>query len=626
MTRNTVLQILVIVVHIVLTLTILSPDEVFNKEPIYSGDYPLHLYRSYRAIESEGFNGYDPYLMAGNIFTAGHDIGARPMQVLCKVFYFIRPELVFKIYVFLALMLVPFVIFQAAKDFGFSNKEITLILILGLLFTWRPLYNYVLITHGVINFFFASYLSLLLVSSFYKYSVTNGQPRKITILILSVSLIFMHVLSVLIVLIPLFIIFILNIKKYKKKAYLYLFTVCMVTVLINYQSFMDAGKDALKVFVNKNQTKVLSDSRIHQISSDDYKEPLHLTDTNIRASLSKSFFSMSASPLLQILLLFLIPGLGIYELYKGERKQLSLIFIGWLVFFCYLRYFGSYSGFFVKTQPVRFEVPLLFALIFPITIGTMGIFSSFCNRLNLQTYETKLLFGIKCFTLIIFSIVLFKYVSKDDINARLPNEGKLLVEWIRSETDGSGRILLESSEAAYKKEKVYYEGHFPAILPYITRREFISTTMLNPGFSKFIDEVLFDKHVVKYEEEEIRELFELYNISFIVCWSEAAITKFQSIPDSISFVTQIGRFYIFRTNIKPSYFLKGNGDIKADYNILTVENIESEDNEVIIKYHWDKHLAIDPQGVINEEKVSRDSIGFIRVKNTPKNFRIYYKN
>ena len=163
MTINKRLQVLVIITHIAVSAVIFSPQEVFNSQTIYSGDYPLHLYRVYRSIESGGTSGYDPYHLAGYYFNQGEDVGARPMQLLARVFCFAPAHLVFKIYVFMALALVPFVLYQAAKDFKFAEREISVLLALGLLFTWRPILTYGLITHGVINYFFVSYLSLLLI-------------------------------------------------------------------------------------------------------------------------------------------------------------------------------------------------------------------------------------------------------------------------------------------------------------------------------------------------------------------------------------------------------------------------------------------------------------------------------
>ena len=54
--------------------------------------------------------------------------------------------------------------------------------------------------------------------------------------------------------------------------------------------------------------------------------------------------------------------------------------------------------------------------------------------------------------------MIFGFVSREDLSADLPKEGRLLIEWIKTQTNKDGRILLESSEASFKKKKKYFEG------------------------------------------------------------------------------------------------------------------------------------------------------------------------
>jgi hypothetical protein len=35
-----------------------------------------------------------------------------------------------------------------------------------------------------------------------------------------------------------------------------------------------------------------------------------------------------------------------------------------------------------------------------------------------------------------------------------------------------------------------------------------------------------------------------------------------------------------------SFFLKGSGEVKSEVNRLQLNNVEAEDGEIIIKYHW----------------------------------------
>ena len=617
MTINKRLQVLVIITHIAVSAAIFSPQEVFNSQTIYSGDYPLHLYRVYRSIESGGTAGYDPYHLAGYYFNQGQDVGARPMQLLARVFCFAPAHLVFKIYVFMALALVPFVLYQAAKDFKFSEREITVLLALGLLFTWRPILTYGLITHGVINYFFVSYLSLLLISKFYTFSSSQDHPDKLFLLLLAVSIVLIHVLSIMIVVLPLLIIFYYRFKQYSSAAFKFLVFVVGLTCIMNYPVIIEAG-GVIGDYIQKDKAgRQTQYSEPAASQSDDYKKKIHLTETDLSDALSQSSYWF---------FLFPISAAGLYQLGKRKQKDLAFAFSFWVLFLFYLAFFGSFSSFFVKAQPLRFKATFMFAFIYPASIGLVTFFSNACIKLRLSAFEPKLFPIFNGVFLAAIVVIIFGFVSREDLSADLPKEGRLLIEWIKTQTNKDGRILLESSEGHNKnKNNKYFEGFFPALVPYLTEREFIGTTMFSSDrFAKFVDGVLFDKYVYKYKKKEIERLFELYNISYIIAWSDSSLEFFFSLPDFIKFEKRIGDFSVFKVNRNPTYFLKGDGKIQAQYNTLTLDNVRPVDGEIIIKYHWINSLELDGGGILQEEKVTRGSKGFIKVINPSSNFRIFY--
>ena len=351
--------------------------------------------------------------------------------------------------------------------------------------------------------------------------------------------------------------------------------------------------------------------------SDDYKQKAHLTETDLSDALSKS------SPWF---LLFPISATGIYQLGRRKKKDLAVVFSIWLLFLFYLAFFGSFSSFFVKTQPLRFKAAFMFTFIFPASIGIVTLFSYSCATLHLTAFEHNLFVIFSGVFLTATAVLIFSFVSREDLSADLPKEGRLLIEWIKTETNKDGRILLESSEGSNKnKNNKYFDGFFPALVPYLTKREFIGTRMFTSGLvAKFIDGVLFDKYVRKYKQKEIERLFELYNISYIIAWSDTSLKKLFSLPDFIKFQKIIGDFSVFKVNRNPTFFLKGDGKIQAQYNSLTLNDVRPVDGEIVLKYHWINGLSLDNGEKLQEEKVTYGSKGFIKVLNPSRDFRIVF--
>ena len=96
---------------------------------------------------------------------------------------------------------------------------------------------------------------------------------------------------------------------------------------------------------------------------------------------------------------------------------------------------------------------------------------------------------------------------------------------------------------------------------------------------------------------------DLYNIKWVICWSEKTIKHFEKYPDFFIYKTVIDKFYIYEIKRETSFFLKGRGDVKANINKLTLSNVEAEGGEIVIKYHWMNNFITNPPLQIEEFSV-----------------------
>jgi len=98
---------------------------------------------------------------------------------------------------------------------------------------------------------------------------------------------------------------------------------------------------------------------------------------------------------------------------------------------------------------------------------------------------------------------------------------------------------------------------------------------------------------------------------------------FSQFPAYLTILKEIDKFSIYRVNREPSFFLKGKGLVKSDYNRLELSHIVPQDSEVIINYHWMKYFKTNPPRKLERVFVGDDPVGFIRIVDPPKSLVIY---
>jgi hypothetical protein len=142
-------------------------------------------------------------------------------------------------------------------------------------------------------------------------------------------------------------------------------------------------------------------------------------------------------------------------------------------------------------------------------------------------------------------------------------------------------------------------------------------------FSTFRQGELFWRDLDSYSLAELRSYFDLYNICWIICWSDTSRNVFERYPEYLKLTKKVGNFYIYTVFRLPSFFIKGEGEIGSEYNRLFLKNIKPQDDEIIIKYHWMKYLKTEPELKMEKVMLLDDPVGFIKIKNPPSSLVIY---
>ena len=119
---------------------------------------------------------------------------------------------------------------------------------------------------------------------------------------------------------------------------------------------------------------------------------------------------------------------------------------------------------------------------------------------------------------------------------------------------------------------------------------------------------------------QIRNYFRLYNIGAVVAFHPASIQRILSVPGLVTLDRRIGPVHLMRVNQPLSWFLQGEGKVKASLNRLEVSEVKG--NEVILKYHWAEGLIGTPAVKIVPVKMYDDPIPFIKILDPPATFTL----
>ena len=139
-------------------------------------------------------------------------------------------------------------------------------------------------------------------------------------------------------------------------------------------------------------------------------------------------------------------------------------------------------------------------------------------------------------------------------------------------------------------------------------------------FAEFHSGKLFKKDIQTLTDDEIRNYFRLYNIGAVVAFHPASIQRLQSIPGLVDLERRVGPVHLMKVNQPLSWFLQGEGKVKASLNRLEVSEVKG--NEVILKYHWAEGLIGTPAVKIVPIKIYDDPIPLIKILDPPATFTL----
>jgi hypothetical protein len=595
----------------------LKPGDIFSPSPIYTDDYSMHFAQclsTKRFLSSSGKCwGYDPFFLAG--FPRGALVNAdnKAWELLFYVLSSFSEGFAFKIYLLLLLIIYPFLLYGAARNCNLSRGVSVIASVLSLFFFHLSI-AIDFVSWGMVSYVFVCFFAIYLFSLLYKLFEQFTWKRYCIFVVLSSLMLLMHILSPLILFVPLLILYACNMRTLTFSRHIALLLMALIVLVLN--SFW------LIPLVQFFQDKTARpENYSFTLQIDNLLEPVTVYFQQKQSILHRKAPQLNNTFIEVILLLFGIGGL--YSLGKERKMKLMLALAGGTLFLFAIAYYGSHTTLFPQLQPQRFTIPLNIFLIIPASISMFLMFQMLFTGRNKRTV---------CFSAVLMFVLLVGPVGKPlkaiysynlyRLNCEFPPPLRELLNCLETTTSREGRILLEDSEFSKETpQHEYYGGHFPALFPEQVKREYLCAPRplypIKHSYASFTTGVLFEKKIEDYSLQELKERVEIYNVKWIVCWLEQSKKVFNRYPDYLVKKAEIDTFTIYEVNKNPSFFLKGEGVVKSDYNRLALSQLAAADDEVIISYHWMKGLQSNPARKLERVFVGNDPIGFIRIIDPP---------
>ncbi len=357
---------------------------------------------------------------------------------------------------------------------------------------------------------------------------------------------------------------------------------------------------------------------------------------------------------------------GLVSWWMGGRRSAAAAFGGSIVGLILLTGFGSLWGPSRNLEPLRFRVAFLFLLAVPASSAVVGA-SARLARWAGGGRRGAFAAGLAWAALLgawgtaepTFFRASWSWLVQDrPLVVGIKPEMRTLVDWIKENTDLSGRILFEDQLRlleATDAESV----HWTPLLPDLLRPEqrlfigglYQTAFIRHHKMAAFGDFQLGDRFIDEWTPAEVEQYCRTYNIGWVACWSPLSrfwfdrfrpATRVATLPrystpgrppsvndrevSAISrragpevarrYILGGGREYaIYRIDRPRTYFLRGKGRIVAvGPNRVELADVEPEAGAVVLSLHWLDTWKSDPPLTLRPEPMPPDPVDFVRIE------------
>ena len=611
-----------------------SLSALFDQRPVISVDHAIHLYHGYlgaRFLKEHGTSwGYDPFFMAGYPKTPVYDSSSGPAELFEFMAGADYSPRAYKLGVALLVWSVPVVVLVAAHGYGCSAAAAWVSFAWALWYCWVG-FPAILLRSGLVAFLWAASLAVLVPGLLVRLGHRHGLANLLGLTLAMALGLEAHPTFVLMFFIPALVAWISSPVVRSWRWHLAVAAAALASLAVTWFWWWPL----LRFLHLKTGSATFMQAEFWEFILQYY-----------------AGFRDARIPVLTAL--FGVVGLSSWYL-AGQRSR-ALVSITQIVALSFLTFAGSMWEVTRNLEPIRFQVPLVLAWAIPAGQGVCAVASAMAAG-NWAGALMARMRACGAIILLLATVALstpqvwwwaperppstwqLSYTrlrTARPLAVGLRPEMNQLVDWIIQNTDHSARILLEDQLRLW--ERTEEESiHWTPLLPLLTGRQYVGglyhLAFIRHHHVAFGDWHLAGQHIRLWDPGALRDFLERYNIGWVITWSRASALKEGGLPlstdkfASLPFCEQVAAlprltrrldenlYTVFRVQIEHSYFIRGHGRVlRADYNRIELAELEPQDGQLVLKYHWQDGLRAQPPVPIERANEPNDPIGFIRIR------------
>ncbi len=366
------------------------------------------------------------------------------------------------------------------------------------------------------------------------------------------------------------------------------------------------------------------------------------------------------------LVLLAAGGAGLVAWWIGGRRPAAAAYGGSIAALVLLTGLGSLWGPTKTLEPLRFRTS--FCLLLAVPAGSAAVLATRrLARLAGSGRAGAIAAGVAWAVLLgawaardwpIFRAAGIALAHRRPLVVGVPPEGRLLVDWLRANTDLSARILFEDQLRLLEPtdpESVHWTPLLPAMLG-ADARLFIgglyqTAFIKHHEMAAFGDFTLGDRPIDRWTPAEVEGYCGRYNVGWVVCWSplsrfwfdrfgpakrvatlprhsspnrpvsanehewDAMIRRSGLAVARRSMIEGEGNYAIYRLDRRHSYFLRGSGRVVAVApNRIELADVEPDGGVAVLGLHWLDTWRSDPPVTLKPEPSPPDPVDFVRIE------------
>jgi len=326
--------------------------------------------------------------------------------------------------------------------------------------------------------------------------------------------------------------------------------------------------------------------------------------------------------------LCLVFGLGgLVLMQRGARRAVILTAVACLAV---LAFAGKWVPWLETLQPARYAVFLYWTLAVTAAWGIVALGSAVAAVPDRRWRVAAMVAVIGLAVKVVVPPAVYQFglmAAMDPLPIEPVATNAELVRWLSANVGPTGRVAFEDTRGYSREADPTGAQRILPLLPLRTRAEFIGgpyfMAHVRQRFAQFIDGALCDHPLRSMSRATFREYARLYNLAWMVCWSDQARGFADRHGDLFERVEQIGAYRVYRIERTPSFVYQGTGDVSAEPDTIRVRHLKPEDGAAVLCYHYIPTLRTRPEVRIEPVLLADDPSPFIRLVDPPAEVEIY---